>query len=80
MLSIEDLISRGMTEEKEPLIVGSRKMINQLCEEFGITNKRMIGNQFSAIITFLKRGDKYSMECAERIIAIAQADKGVTTL
>ena len=80
MLSIEDLISRGMTEEKEPLIVGSRSKLKELCKEFGITNERMIGNQFSAIVTFLKRGDEYSMQCVSRIITEAQQDKGVTYL
>lgn len=80
MLSIEDLIHRGMMEEKEPLIIGSRKELRALCKEFGITNERMLGNQFSALVVFLKRGDAYSMECAQRIIAECQLDTGVTQL
>lgn len=80
MFSLEDLVQNGMMEQKEPLIVGSRKELRKLCEEWGIANQRMIGNQFSAIVTFLKRGDKYSMECVERIITEAQQDKGVTYL
>lgn len=80
MLSLEDLISRGLAEEKEPLIVASRKELKKLCKEFGITNERMVGNQFSALVVFLKRGDSYSMECAQRILSECQEDKGVTSL
>ena len=50
MFSLEDLVQNGMMEQKEPLIVGSRKELRKLCEEWGITNQRMIGNQFSAIV------------------------------
>lgn len=80
MLSMEELLDRNMIEEKEPLIVGSRKEMRELCEEFGISNQRMLGNQFSALVVFLKRGDKESMECAQRIIEGCQADKGTTYL
>lgn len=80
MLSMEELLDRGMVEEKEPLIVASRRELKKLCEEFGITNERMLGNQYSALVVFLKRGDKESMECAQRIIGECQADTGVTKL
>ena len=80
MLSMEDLIDRNMVEEKEPLIVGSRSKMRELCQEFGITNQRMLGNQFSALVVFLTRGDKDSMEAAERIITGCQEDTGVTYL
>lgn len=80
MLSIEDLISRGMVEQKEPLIIASRKKLSELCKEFGITNERMLGNQFSALVVFLNRGDEKSMECAQRIVAECQLDTGVTSL
>lgn len=80
MLSLEDLISRGMVEAKEPLIVGSRKKLKELCKEFGITNERMLGNQYSALVVFLNRGDAYSMECAQRIVTECQLDTGVTSL
>lgn len=43
MLSMEELLDRNMIEEKEPLIVGSRKEMRKLCEEFGISNQRMLG-------------------------------------
>ena len=80
MRSMEELLDRNLIEEKEPLIVGSRKLLRELCEEFGITNQRMLGNQYSALVVFLNRGDKDSMESVERIIGECQADKGVTYL
>ena len=80
MLSMEELLDHNMIEEKEPLIVGSRKELRKLCEEFGITNQRMLGNQFSALVVFLKRGDEESMKCAKRIIEECQSDTGTTYL
>lgn len=80
MRSMEELLDRNLIEEKEPLIVGSRKVLRELCEEFGITNQRMLGNQYSALVVFLNRGDKDSMESVERIIGECQADNGVTYL
>ena len=80
MRPMEDLLDHNMIEEKEPLIIGSRKEMKKLCEEFGITNQRMLGNQYSALVVFLTRGDKESMECAQRIIDTCQEDKGVTYL
>lgn len=80
MLSMEELLDHNMIEEKEPLIVGSRKELRKLCEEFGISNQRMLGNQFSALVVFLKRGDEESMKCAQRIIEECQSDTGITYL
>lgn len=80
---MEDLINRNMVEEKEPLIVASLPKLRELCVEFGITNQCMIGNQFSAIITFLnkyKAGDESAMENVLRMFNEAKEDKGVTYL
>jgi hypothetical protein len=84
MLSMEDLLDRNLIEEKEPLIVGSRKKLRELCAEFGITNQRMLGNQYSAIVVHLERfkkfGDQQAFECAQRIILDCQEDKHTTYL
>lgn len=94
MLSMEDLLDRNLIEEKEPLIVGSRRIMRELCEEFGITNQRMLGNQFSAIVVHLERYQQFNgttnsqitevrMNAAEsvrRIIEECQASTGVTKL
>lgn len=80
MRSMEDLLDSNLIEEKEPLIIGSRKILRELCAEFGISNQRMLGNQYSALVVFINRGDSESLKCAHRIIAECQADKGTTYL
>lgn len=76
-MSMEDIIERGFMEEKEPLIIHSRKVLKQLCEEYGITNQRRVSSEYSAFVTFMNRGDT---EAASRMLVQWQEDKAVTKI
>lgn len=76
-MSMEDIIERGFMEEKEPLIIHSRKVLKQLCEEFGITNQRRVSSEYSAFVTFMNRGDE---ENAQRMLVQWQEDESVTKI
>lgn len=76
-LSMEDLIDRGFTEEKEKLVICSRTVLNSLCDEFGITNKKRAGNEYSAFVKFMERGDE---ESASRLLEAWKEDEFTTSL
>lgn len=76
-MSMEDIIERGFMEEKEPLIIHSRKVLKQLCEEYGITNQRRVSSEYSAFVTFMNRDDT---EAASRMLVQWQEDKAVTKI
>lgn len=76
-MSLEDIIERGFMEEKEPLIVHSRKVLKQLCEEYGITNERRVSSEYSAFVSFMKREDE---ESARKMLTQWQEDKAVTKI
>lgn len=76
-MSMEDIIERGFMEEKEPLIVHSRKILKKLCEEYGITNQRRVSSEYSAFVTFMNRKDE---ESARRMLVQWQEDEAVTKI
>lgn len=76
-MSMEDILERGFMEEKEPLIIQSRKVLKQLCEEYGITNERRVSSEYSAFVTFMNRGDE---ESAARMLTQWQEDSANTKI
>lgn len=76
-MSMEDILERGFMEEKEPLIIQSRKVLKELCEEYGITNERRVSSEYSAFVTFMNRGDE---ESAARMLAQWQEDPANTKI
>lgn len=76
-MSMEDIIERGFMEEKEPLIIHSRKVLKELCEEYGITNERRVSSEYSAFVTFMNRKDE---ESARRMLIQWQEDESVTKI
>jgi len=76
-MSMEDILDRGFMEEKEPMIVHSRKVLKGLCEEYGITNQRRVSSEYSAFVTFMNRGDE---ESARRMLTQWQEDEAVTKI
>lgn len=74
-MSLEDILDRGFMEEKEPLIIHSRKALKELCGEYGITNERRVSSEYSAFVIYMNRGDE---ESAARMLTQWQEDPAVT--
>lgn len=76
-MDMEQLIDNGFVEEKEKTVVTSRKILKELCQEYGITNEKRALNEYPSFVRFMDKGDTAS---AERLINLWIEDEDKTSI
>lgn len=76
-MNMEDLVDNGFVEEKEALIITSRKVLKELCQESGITNERRALSEYPSFVRFMEKGDE---ESAERLLNLWKEDPSTTSI